>query len=365
MDYRVKYYGKKASPNLYSSFVLGGDIGGTNTNFGIMGIRDGKPVLLFSLHFETRRLKSVIPAVKSAVNYAKQNYAITVEDACIGAAGPVSPGNDFCQPTNVKWSIDAREVLKKTPLKSLFLINDFGAIGYGINLLDHKDPKAVLAARAAKKAPPAEATRAVMGAGTGLGKAILVYKDAYGIHVPIPSEGGHADFPVYDEDELRLIEFVKKHQKLKAPASYENVLSGRGIESIYAFLKGSGRFAETECSRQIDKAKEKTPLITKNRAKDELCRETFKLFTRFYARCAKNFVLDSLATGGLYVAGGIAARAREVFQTKEFLDEFENANRQRDVLKDTPIYIVADYNVSLYGAGLAAVKRRDLAIRGD
>ena len=96
-------------------------------------------------------------------------------------------------------------------------------------------------------------------------------------------------------------------------------------------------------------------MISEYKEKDETCSESFKLFTRFYARCAKNFILDSLAVGGLYIAGGIASKNPSIFSTNEFLNEFKNVYRREDILKNVPIYIVKNYDVSLYGACLAAI----------
>jgi len=371
MDYDLRYYkGRKIDTHSYDGFVLSGDVGGTNTNLGVSGIHDSNPKLLFSLHFQSQALRSLSPAVKEVLRLAKEKHDINVSSACIAAAGPVSDERDYCTLTNVKWNVDARALLKKTPLESLFIINDFEAIGYGINLLDPKNEKDIVVLRHGKRpAKKTLATKAVIGAGTGFGKCILVYDPDFGIYVPVASEGGHADFPAQDEEELALIEYIQKKRKNRNPVSYEDVLSGRGIEAIYGFLRSGGKFKQTRFTREIDacatKCKEfgmKSRLISKYRTRDKTCEAAFRMYTDFYARTAKDFVLDSLAKGGVYIAGGIASRNPDIFKARRFISEFENANKQRDILKDTPIYIVVNYNVSLYGAGLAALKRHDLAI---
>lgn len=96
-------------------------------------------------------------------------------------------------------------------------------------------------------------------------------------------------------------------------------------------------------------------LISNYRLVDPLCKETFRLFTRFYGRCAKNFALATLAMGGLYIAGGIASKNKEIFSAPDFFEEFENASQRRDVLKEIPIYVILNYDVSLYGACFAAM----------
>jgi glucokinase len=141
----------------------------------------------------------------------------------------------------------------------------------------------------------------------------------------------------------------------KKTICYEELLSGRGLVGIYSFLHVTDNFEETQYTQKVDQAEDKAEAISKYRDLDETCKETFRLFTKFYARCAKNFVLDALATGGLYIAGGIASKNKEIFLTKNFLDEFENSFCRNDVLKQVPVYIVTNYDVSLYGVCFAAV----------
>jgi len=96
-------------------------------------------------------------------------------------------------------------------------------------------------------------------------------------------------------------------------------------------------------------------LISKYKEKDETCKETFRLFTKFYGRCAKNLVLDTLARGGLYIAGGIAVKNKEIFMKDDFTSEFINGFRRDDFLKEVPVNLILNYDVSLYGACFAAM----------
>lgn len=363
-DYKLKYYKEskeRIDINNYSYFVLAGDIGGTNTNFGVFGIKvkDEEPILVFSTHFKTQELNSIIPAVNKTLEYAQKNHGIEINDACFGAAGAVSSNHEFCKLTNAGWSISSEEILKKTPLNSIFIINDFEAVGYGINLLDINNEKDIFKVRHKPEVNEGllKATKAVIGAGTGLGKSMLIYQENYKAYVPIPSEGGHGDFPVQNEFEIKLLDFIKKHRKIKKPLSYEEVISGRGIEAIYLFLRNSKKFKETKYTKEINESKDKVASISKYKNIDETCRETFRLCAKFYARCAKNFVLDSLARGGLCLAGGIASKNKEIFKTRDFIDEFENVNKQSKILKEVPIYVIVNYNVGLYGAAFAAIKK--------
>ncbi len=353
VSYSVRIFNKEQLENKFSSYVLGADVGGTNTNIAIAGIKNSKPSLLFSLDFKTQELESMILPIKQTIAYAQEKYKIKVVLACFGVAGAVT-SKDSIELTNVNFNINRDELIKKTPLKNISIINDFQALGYGLNLLNTKNKKDIFKVRNSQMHPPFS-TKALLGAGTGLGKSILVYDKNLNIYVPFPSEGGHVDFPPQNDFEMQLVQFIKKIRAISQPLTYEELLSGRGIENIYLFLKNSQRFEATDYTKEINEVAEKVSLISEYKELDETCKEAFRLFTKFYARCAKNFVLDTMATGGIYIAGGIASKNKEIFKSKEFFKEFENAYRRSEVLKKIPIYIIINYDVSLIGACLAAM----------
>jgi len=355
LNYTVKNYEKKINKDDFSSYVLGVDIGGTNTNLGVAGIKNNRPVLLFSIDFKSQELNSLTLAVKETLEYTKKQHGIEINHACIGAAGVVSVNQNFADLTNVEWNVNTDELLQETTLQSAFIINDFQAIGYGINLLNQNNTNDIFKVKEViNLSDPSKTTKAILGAGTGLGKSILIYDEHLNAYIPIPSEGGHSDFPAQNDFEFKLLEFIENLRNFSEPVCYEELLSGRGIESIYLYLKQNSN-RETSYSKEIEKATDKAALISKYRTIDDTCKETFQLFTRFYGRCAKNFVLDTMATGGLYVAGGIASKNKDIFLSNEFLDEFENAYHRDDVLKQTPIYVIMNYDVSLYGTCFAAM----------
>jgi glucokinase len=358
VNYEIQNLNEELLTKKFPFYTLGIDVGGTHTNLAIAGIENQKPKLLYILDFKTQELDSLASAVEETLNYNK-NYDIEINNTCIGAAGVVSPNNEFAELTNVKWNINLKELLEQTSLESAFIINDFQTIGYGINLLDLNNENDIFEVRADKNITGSKTTKAIIGAGTGLGKCILVYHENYNAFVPIASEGGHSDFPAQDNYETELLQFIKKQKELSQPVIYEELLSGRGLENIYKFIRNTQRFNSTNIADEIDSNIDKIPLISKYKTMDETCRETFRLFTKFYARCAKNFVLDTMATGGLYIAGGIAAKNKEIFTSEEFITEFENAYQRSNVLKNIPIYVITNYYVSLYGACYAAMLKSE------
>src|SRR3989344_4532999 len=165
---------KKVDRRNYNSFVLGGDIGGTNTNLGVFGVKNNLPGLILSFHFKSNELKGLHDAVNETLAYIQEKRKIKITKACFAVAGVLSPNKDFAKVTNAKWDVSKNLLLKKTKLKDLILINDFEAVGYGINMLSKKD---IAIIKKAKKNPKAPIL--VVGAGTGLGKTMLVYDEHY------------------------------------------------------------------------------------------------------------------------------------------------------------------------------------------
>ncbi|NYT01746.1 MAG: hypothetical protein GKC10_03175 [Methanosarcinales archaeon] len=343
LDMKVRIHRQKFDKRDFCRFVLGADIGGTHTNLAVAGAKDGEAALIFSTHFLSQELDSIIPALRATLDLARERYGIEVEQGCAGIAGPVVEAGR-ARPTNVAWEVDGEEATRETGMEELILLNDFQIIGYGIQSIQDED---LFPARGGQPEPGQ--TRAVLGAGTGLGKAVLVFDGQS--YRPLSSEGGHGDFPIHDRFDLELAEYVRGGRE--TPASYEDLLSGRGIVRIYQFLKE--KRGATEYSSRIEEAGDRAAAISGHRECDPLSRETFRIYARYYGRCAKNFVLDAMCTGGLYIAGGIASRNREIFKSPEFQGEFLKAERQRHILERVPVNVIVNYDVSLHGACNAAV----------
>ena len=337
---------KKFKKVHYPYFVLAGDIGGTNTNVGIFGVRKN-PVLLLSFHFKSNEVKGLHNEINGVLEHAMEEYGIKITKACLAVAGVLSQSRESAKITNVKLDISRKMLLKKTKLKKIALTNDFEAIGHGIGMLGRKG---IAVIKKAKKIPKAPIL--IIGAGTGLGKATLIYNWRSKSYDSIPSEAGHSDFAAQTQMEINLINFIKKYKNIAQAVSYEQVLSGPGLASIYLFLRKSGKFKETAYTREIG-ANPKPELISKYRKADRACRETFQIFKEIYARFAKNFAIDSLAFGGVYIAGGIAPKNRDIFD-KGFVRIFENNYKLAYVLRKIPVYLVLNSDVGLLGAGSMA-----------
>lgn len=329
---------KRGQPGL-----LVGDIGGTNSNFGIAQIIKEHPELIFSIHIKSKEISNFTQVIADLLAYVKTTYNITLENACFAAAGTVAPKQNLCKPTNLNITIDAKDILKKTTLTCAFIVNDFEVIGYGIDLIDPKDLIVIQRGNEFK-----HGNKAILGAGTGLGKSILRWVESKNRYLPVASEGGHSDFAAQSELDMNIINYIKKHDQLLYEISWEDVLSGKGIERIFGYFNS---IDTSEAKNHFIPEKGPHPdEIFKHKNDDKRCSNTFELYLTIYARCAKNWALDSFALAGVYIAGGIAAKNVEMFKIASFIKEFTNCNKQQRLLKSIPIWVIADYNVSLYGA---------------
>jgi len=341
LAYEKKKYVEKIPENI--KCVLGADIGGTNSNFGIFQNLNGHLKLLFSLHFKSQKIDNFTILVKNILDLLQASYGITIKHSCFAAAGVVSEHRDRCKPTNLDFVIDANELIKDTELECATLANDFEIIGHGLMLLKPESLVQVKKGIHHKRYP-----KAIIGAGTGLGKCILQWHETLKRSMPLASEGGHADFAAQDDTEFELIKFIKKTENRDYNISWEDVLSGNGIGRMYRFF--SSKANNQRMNKDLKENGLHPDKIFASKDLDEHSEKTYKLYSKIYARCAKNFALDSLALDGVYIAGGIATKNLELFQQKIFLDEFINCGKQKDLLKNIPIYVIMDYNVSLYGA---------------
>ncbi len=331
-----------------SGFILGGDIGGTNPKLGIFEIKNGMPSMVQKFDFKTADLSGP----EEAINYAldsKKEYIKHIKGACLGVAGGTI-GENRVQMTNSSWIVDGSLIEKETGLETI-LINDFQAVGWGINTLKPKDTRLVKSVERKKQKYPV----LVIGAGTGLGKATLYYDQKRKLYEPQHSEAGNTDFPFLEEFS-NLVSFVKKSNNLNN-VSYEDIVSGRGIIRIYEFIRQSGAFKSTEHTREIDSLKDggKPELISKYKSIDRTCRETFEFFRNAYAVFARNFAIESETYGGVYIAGGIAPKNPGIFN-KEFVRIFMQNDRFSGFLKQVPVYLITNPNAGLMGAGFAGAQ---------
>lgn len=256
--------------------------------------------------------------------------------ACIAVAGPVSEQR-VCM-TNLPWRLDARELAAHFGIAQVHLLNDFAAQAYGLDSLPASDLCTLQAGQ-----PQASGVRALLGAGTGLGMALLV---RCGEHWQVlPSQGGLADFAPVDEQQLALCAAL---QQTYGRASQELLLSGHGLERLYGFLAGRGvLLGSGPDAREISQAAEQG---------EPLACASLALFARIFAACAGNLALLGLAQGGVYLSGGIAPKMLAFLQQPEVLQAFSDKPPMRELLQRMPLHVVLNEQLGLHGAATLAAQ---------
>lgn len=328
--------------------VLCADIGGTNSNFGLLDISGKSPKIILTINIKTDSKATFPELILQFFEYlssikSMREISNHIETACFAVAGPVEDRNGAkrVQMTNTDHVIDSAEIMARTGLKKVVILNDFEAISYAVNILTDED--VIQLNRGKLKRSGETRVKAVIGAGTGLGKNILYHDAGKNAYLPLPSEGGHSDLPILDREDMIFSEHLKKALKNKHQLSYEDVLSGNGLEHIYSF------FVLTKYPKEPKGLSAEQ--ISATRTTNSASFDAFELFIKFYARCARNFVLDTLARGGLYIAGGIARKNPDAFGN--FYAEYIKNDRFASLLKDVPIKLIKTPDISLLGCAYA------------
>lgn len=322
--------------------LLAGDIGGTKT-------------ILRLEEVGAKNRQVLAEATYPSSDYAHLNEIIIQflkdkgdppQGSCLAIAGPIL--NHTAQLTNLSWHLDAQQMQQDLQIPQIRLINDFAAVGYGILALEPADLRRLQNVPAAPQQPIA-----VLGAGTGLGEALLVWEqDQYEV---LPLEGGHSDFAARSELEIGLLRhLLKQHDRV----SVERVVSGQGIPAIYEYLCQS-EFAppSPEVQDQLQTQDPAAVIAHHGLNKtDKLCDQTLEMFVAAYGAEAGNLALKSLPFGGVYIAGGVAPKLLPRMQDGTFLRNFLAKGRLRSLLETIPISLILNPKVGLMGAALVAAR---------
>ena len=318
------------------------DIGGTKTTIAII---NKSREILFKKIYLSSEIKHFTDTLLQFMHLPEcKKYPIL--EASIAVAGIINTERNYARPTNLEWTVDSNSILVRTPLKRVVLLNDFEAIGLGIDGLKPESYRELTNLGFNDKG-----TIAVIGAGTGLGMSIIPNISGKGI--PIPSEGGHIDLPILvtDKIDVKLQSFLIQKKLYK---DSEDVVSGRGIVNIYKFLLTQKIKHDKKIRLLIAKStdEEKPAMITKYALEDRdlLCIRTLELFIKYYARIAKNLALMTTCSQ-MILAGGIAPKIASALEDV-FVEEFVQHKLEimRKMLERTPIIVITDFNISLYGA---------------
>jgi glucokinase len=323
--------------------ILAGDVGGTKVDLALYDFINGKLQYTRDKVFKARDYPGLEVIVKEFLG------ADQVTAACFGVPGPVRNGR--LRLTNLPWTLDSRELSSGLGIEHVFLINDLEANGYGIAELT-PDQIYTLAEGDSSQT----GNRALIAAGTGLGQSLLIWNGH--IHVPFPSEGGHADYAPRNEDEIDLLRFLK--EKYNGRVSFERVVAGMGLTSIYQFLRDVRGMEEPAwLAEKIAQVGDPNSVITENAlsAKSEICEKALDMFVSAYGAEAGNLALKVLSVGGLYVGGGIAPRIIEKLKDGTFIKAFTDKGRLSQLLINMPVRVILESRAALMGAAAYAEAR--------
>ncbi|MEB3295113.1 MAG: glucokinase [Synechococcales bacterium] len=348
------------------TLLLAGDIGGTKTILRLVQATSAtERITLQEQRYSSHEFPDLVPMVKTFLTTCDRAGSgnLTIQAACFAIAGPVV--NETSKVTNLGWYLTSERLSEELSIPQVSLINDFAAVGYGILGLTDADLCTLQVGESESKAPIA-----VIGAGTGLGQGFLIHSGQQ--YQVFSSEGGHADFAPRNELEFQLSRYLLDKFNIDR-ISVERVVSGQGIVSIYQFLRDR-QFAtedpeiaqairqwEAEAGRS-EKTVDAGAVIGQGAMEqdDRLCQQTLQLFVEAYGAEAGNLCLKLLPYGGLYIAGGIAAKILPLLQSGGFLQAFTQKGRMAPLLERVPIHVVLNPRVGLVGAAIAATRLIEL-----
>jgi glucokinase len=323
----------KPLPGQKTIAILAADIGGTKTNVALYETGSDGPMAVR----EQRYVSADYPSLTDIIHSFTGG---TLPDRIAAAvAGPVIDGKSKL--TNLPWTLDSKAMSQD--LKSpVCFINDLEATAYGLAGIKEEE-----LATLAPGAPGAKGNIAILAPGTGLGEAGL-YWDGQGYH-PFATEGGHSDFAPRTALDVEIFYYL---QKQFGHVSWERVVSGMGIKNIFHFITESRKEQIPEWLAERLKDNDPAAVISQSavRHEDLICVETMELFVRYMATEAASLVLKLMATGGLYLAGGIPPKILPLLQTDSWTNNFDNNGRMHELSDRIPVYVVLNDKMALQGA---------------
>lgn len=329
-------------------YLLAVDVGGTKTEVILAaGNHDRSGIVAQHVYAsqEFEGLDAIIADFLARPEARKRAGALAA--ACFSVAGPVE--EERATLTNLDWRISAEALRERFALPAVRVINDFAAAGLGIGRLAAGDLDTLQTGQ-----PVAHGTRVIIGAGTGLGVAMLTWNgNDYMAH---PSEAGHADFAPLDETQDGLLVYLRR---TLGHVSYERIVSGPGLARIFDYLKDAGLGVPSapmlEAMNHHEDAAQVIAEFGLSR-RDPMAARALDLFVAAYGAFAGNVALTVLARGGVYIAGGIAPKIAAKLRDGTFIRAFAAKGRFNSLLSTVPVCVVMNSRVGLYGALLEAVR---------
>jgi glucokinase len=324
--------------------ILAGDVGGTKCNLGLF-LQEGAGLrVIFQCRLATRDytgfhdlLEDFLQRAKVADGYAEP---LVIDAAGFGVAGVVVDGRHYSE--NLPWLVDLPALKRKLNLKHIRLLNDLAATARSLERLSKADLVVLNPGTEA-----GNATRAVISAGTGLGEAILFWDgEKYRI---ASAEGGQTDFAPRTDRGIQLLSHLKRQLPY---VSCEEIVSGRGFRRIHEFLNPTVQH-ESFDSPAANAAGEITRHALAKSCK--VCEETLDFWVELFAAMTGNFALQTMALGGIYLAGGIVVKILPKLQDDRFFQSFCGTSKLAQVLANIPISVVVNEDAPMLGAAYEAL----------
>ena len=346
--------------------ILAGDIGGTKTQLALYDWTTERiePLRVESFHSTdyasleemlTEFLTPPKPPLitdqpdqqqEQSLSPTPQASPPTLDAACFGVAGPVFQNHS--RTTNLPWVVDGSALSKQFEIRHVQLLNDLEAMAHGILLLRPDE----LVTLNAGTPPSHKQAIALIAAGTGLGESILYWDGSR--YQPMPSEGGHADFAPNSDQEIDLLRYLRSQY---LHVSYERVLSGPGLLSVYEYLRDAKKNEPTWLAEKIkagDPAAEIAEAGLKGQA--EIAKQALDLFASVYGAEAGNLALKAMAINGVYMGGGIAPKLLTKLKDGTFMKAFTNKGRYKRLMSQIPVHVVTNQHTGLLGAAAMAAR---------
>lgn len=312
--------------------ILAGDIGGTKVLLQVSCA--GKTLL------EQQYLSANYASFDELLALFLAELGQGVDVACLGVAGPVN--GSHAEVTNLPWQLHAEQLQAQFEINQVALINDFQAVGYGIDALPSE---AIEVLQTGDECP--HGVRALIGAGTGLGQGIMVWSgDHYQV---LATEGGHVDFAPTDELQMELWRYVRLNAYR---VTYENLVSGKGLVSIFNFLREKNPGLASQKMVLAMQQRDAASVIAQFalETSDALANQALDLFIKIYGAQVGNHALNTLPYGGLYIAGGIAPKLISRIRQGGFMAAFHDKAPMATLMPNFPVKLVMEAKVGLLGA---------------
>lgn len=331
--------------------ILACDVGGTSTRLAVFEPGQPRASMLARKTYPSRSSKTL---EEIASRFLSEHPIVggqpaQLTQACFGVAGPVVEGR--CITTNLPWMVDLSMLRAALGIAEVYLINDLVANAWGIDWLAESEVRLIHPGR-----PDPEGNRAVIAPGTGLGEAGMIWTGNR--HLPFASEGGHAEFGPRGPLEYELAQYLERKF---GRVSYEHVLSGPGLVNVYIFLRDTARGSEPDWLTEEMQQEEPAACISRAAisGRSPLCEDALRIFLEIFGQESGNLALKLMATGGVWLGGGIVPKIVDwLVSTPHFLEGFTHKGKLSHVVEKIPVYAISNSSCALLGAARYASEQR-------